>query len=675
MPPGNLIRSIGSSFSVPVKQLELLLISLKSLVHDVLLPENNSIASGDPRTAERSRPRCEFKEVEHTEHCNPRGRKRKHEPADAKNVNWTVPHLWTQIEAAARNAGPEMSPTDIVRILQTRNPADFNHLTSQVLGSYIERPALASSRWKSRVLERVGFRPGGHATRSGVLVRHDPLLESTPEVSHALQDKHPDLIIKIVAQIRLLRAAGIRMNVVTARAIILAHIRLDAPDLLSTVALSDGSLFKCSDAFVRKFLYVHLRYRPRAGTRAVQKLLANYEDQCRKSFLRIAYTTYHRRITHACFRVNIDQTQVVVQDTGASTFEEEGAKQVDITGKEEKRAWTAVVGVSASGNPLPLQIIMKGATSASLPRADAPGMAEALRRGFVFSTNPKNYWSSLLLMKTYVESILVPYWRRKMDELALPHDQPCILQLDVWSVHRSAEFRLYMRNTWPWITLDFVPGGCTGIWQPCDVGIQRPFKLAIKRAQLEDVVAETMSQLGKDDHNGHVKLDVTIGTLRKRSVAWLLAAHDAISDAESVRKAFEHCVVGSFNLSHESVTSDDAHRALFDLARSDRAFWDELNCAEIPDSNLPNLISIPTPAEMDNSPFDDALDDEIDADLDTSIEPAELFARIFGQAVVDPAPRAEELDPGEVVVEPELGRGKRRKTGNKLYNTGGYEAH
>lgn len=489
-----------------------------------------------------------------------------------------------------------------------------------------------------------------------------------------LQDQRPDLIVKIVTQIRSLRAAGVRINVVTARVVILAHIRLDAPDLLSTRSSSDGSVFKCSDAFIRKFLYVHLRYVPRAGTRAAQKLPADHEDQCRKSFLRIAYTTYHRRVAHACFRVNIDQTQVVVQDTGASTFAEEGSKQVDITGKEEKRAWTAVVGVSASGEVLPLQIIMKGATSASLPPATAPGMDEALRRGFVFSVNPKNYWSPLPLMKIYVEKILVPYWIGKMDEHGLPRNYPCILQLDVWSVHRSTEFRLYMRKTWPWITLDFVPGGCTGIWQPCDVGIQRPFKLAIKRAQLEDVVAETMSQLGKRGRDGIVKLDVTIGTLRKRSVAWLLSAHDAISDAGFVRKAFEHCTVGSFNLSHESVTSEDAHRALFDLARTDRAFWDELNRAEIPNTDLPDLRDIPAPTNLDDSPFDDAADAEIDADLDTAIEPAELFARIYGHSTAVSNPLVEELDPGDVVVE-QLGRGKRRKMGNKLYNTAGYEAH
>jgi hypothetical protein len=45
------------------------------------------------------------------------------------------------------------------------------------------------------------------------------------------------------------------------------------------------------------------------------------------------------------------------------------------------------------------------------------------------------------------------------------------------------------------IILDYVPGGCTSIAQPCDVGIQRPFKLSIKCSYHEDVVMEILEQL------------------------------------------------------------------------------------------------------------------------------------------------------------------------------------
>jgi len=45
------------------------------------------------------------------------------------------------------------------------------------------------------------------------------------------------------------------------------------------------------------------------------------------------------------------------------------------------------------------------------------------------------------------------------------------------------------------IQLDFVPGGCTGLWQPCNVGIQRLLKHEIRRAVRADVIVEALNLL------------------------------------------------------------------------------------------------------------------------------------------------------------------------------------
>jgi hypothetical protein len=59
-----------------------------------------------------------------------------------------------------------------------------------------------------------------------------------------------------------------------------------------------------------------------------------------------------------------------------------GAKQVDVAGKEEKRAWTLVVAISADGHALSFQIIAKGATKQSIASDSAPSMDEAKKLGF-----------------------------------------------------------------------------------------------------------------------------------------------------------------------------------------------------------------------------------------------------------------------------------------------------
>jgi hypothetical protein len=85
-----------------------------------------------------------------------------------------------------------------------------------------------------------------------------------------------------------------------------------------------------------------------------------------------------------------------------------------------------------------------------------------------------------------------------------------MLKFDVWSVNCSEACRPFVQKTYPWIILNFVPGGCTGIWQPCDAAIQRLLNPAIKHAQLEDVITEVSAQLDSDDDPGlynYFKLD------------------------------------------------------------------------------------------------------------------------------------------------------------------------
>ena len=139
-------------------------------------------------------------------------------------------------------------------------------------------------------------------------------------------------------------------------------------------------------------------------------------------------------------------------------------------------------------------------------------------------------------MCTYLDTIVGPYFDNQKKKLGLAPDHECILQLDVWSVHRGQEFTTWIKASHPYIIRDYVPGGCTGIFQPCDVGIQRLFKLAIRRAQHEDMVHDTVRQLEAGVLPTHIKLDINVGHLRERSVRWLVEAYHAINKPEIVKK-------------------------------------------------------------------------------------------------------------------------------------------
>ncbi|KAJ7306721.1 hypothetical protein DFH08DRAFT_663321, partial [Mycena albidolilacea] len=78
---------------------------------------------------------------------------------------------------------------------------------------------------------------------------------------------YPELCSKIMRHLRGLRALGAPLHLVSIRAIMVAAIKKERPHLFSRV-MPDGSEFRCSDSFVRKFLHNKMQWSQRASTRA-----------------------------------------------------------------------------------------------------------------------------------------------------------------------------------------------------------------------------------------------------------------------------------------------------------------------------------------------------------------------------------------------------------------------
>jgi hypothetical protein len=296
----------------------------------------------------------------------------------------------------------------------------------------------------------------------------------------------------------------------------------------------DGSSFRCSDSYLRHWLHGTLLWSERRATRAAQKIPDDWEQLCLDSFLRIAYGIKEEDIPPELF-VNSDQTQVVYAQGCKLTWTKTGSRQVTVIGEDEKRAFTIVVSISNSGELLPFQAIYQGHTTKSCPSKSAPNYDEAKGAGFRFEfSKSKTYWSTQETMCLLVDNIIAPYFAKQKAKLGLPESQKAIWQIDVWSVHRSVEFRTWMKTNHPNITLDFVPGGCTGLWQACDVGMQRIFKHSLKRSYHEDVVAAVLKQIDEDADT--IQVENKLGVLRDQSVSWLWKAHQTLNKPEIVRK-------------------------------------------------------------------------------------------------------------------------------------------
>ena len=613
-----------------------------------------------------------------------RGRKRKREATERVRVNWKHPLVFAlireaQVEVAYYDRSAAWSPVAITKRCQSKSFRIFKHLSSQVLGRWIDRSG-PSPKWSAAVLADVqlnGNTPHTMSTRSAIF------------------DSKPDLKKLVVDQLRSLRQTGVAVTIPTVHAVIIAFLQHHSPEMLEN--------FKCSDSWVRKFVQNELQWCMRKPTKASQKVPIDAESQIELSFLRHVLTFRDAPIQHAAFRVNMDQTQVVYQMGGGLTFEVIGASQVPVLGLEEKRAFTLVVAVSGLGELLPFQAIFQGKTIQSLPKKNARGHAESDKLGFIFEySGTGTYWSNLETMKTWVQKILVPYWRAKMVEFNIP-SQECLLQLDVWSVHRSREFKGWMKLEYPWILLEFVPGGCTGIFQACDVGIQRTLKLSIKRYQQTDVIDEVRAQFQNGVSPSDVKFDLTLGCLRDRAVGWMVSAFHEINKPEIVlqvrygcalpmttnvySQAFQLCKSGEFNLSHESITSPDAIRALREIQINDPIKW-----AKIALRNH-DVVSTSEASSSDEpeSPFDHVVEDDsavtvpelvasiadgplISCDVITAPEGHLELAEDSVQVTEEETQNAAVTSIEEILEKAVCGRGKRRQIKSRRYEHD-FEAH
>ena len=335
-----------------------------------------------------------------------------------------------------------------------------------------------------------------------------------------------------------LRIAGAPLSLIAVRAIIVATIQKDKPELFEQT-FRDGSTFRVSDNYCRRFLHGTMQWSEQKATKAAQKQPDNWEDVCECAFLRRAHIIKEEDIP-APLIVNSDQTGVVYGPGSKLTWAPWGSKQVSLIGADEKRAFTALLSINADGYTLPIQAVFEGLTDKSCPNpATAVHYADCIEAGFHFVPSEKrgNHWSNQWTIQRFINEILAPYLDAQKTHISRPQSQKSLWIIDVWSVHRSDEFMGWMRDNHPTILIDFVPGGCTGVAQPLDVAINRPFKQSIKVSYHADLVDDFLGQMKK---NQRLEFDTRIGPLRDASVGWLWNAYQIIQKEDLIRKVCEY---------------------------------------------------------------------------------------------------------------------------------------
>ncbi|GMF32125.1 unnamed protein product [Phytophthora lilii] len=95
--------------------------------------------------------------------------------------------------------------------------------------------------------------------------------------------------------------------------------------------------------------------------------------------------------------------------------------------------------------------------------------------------------------------------------------------------------------------LNIIPGGYTSVLQPCDVGVDKPIKEAV-RAQYDDWAAEKMATIHPDAN--------VLVPKREDIVPWIVRAWDGITE-QSIRNTFASIGFGVERIDTEPVDESD----------------------------------------------------------------------------------------------------------------------
>ncbi|KAG7365792.1 DDE superfamily endonuclease [Nitzschia inconspicua] len=169
--------------------------------------------------------------------------------------------------------------------------------------------------------------------------------------------------------------------------------------------------------------------------------------------------------------INMDQTPLPFSLASSTTLELEGEKTVTVrqTGNSKTRC-TVSLTITADGGKLKPMIIFKGQRGGTIATRELA--ASQYRDNMVLSCQ-SNAWQDEENMNDWVDGVLVPHLQQHAA------GSPVYLFLDQFAAHDTASFRTRMDSLG--VTLKLIPGKCTWVLQPIDVGIGKPFKDRVRQ--------------------------------------------------------------------------------------------------------------------------------------------------------------------------------------------------
>jgi hypothetical protein len=218
---------------------------------------------------------------------------------------------------------------------------------------------------------------------------------------------------------------------------------------------------------------------------------------------------------HEDFIINMDQTPLPFTYNAKKTLEIVGRRTIHVRKStcDTKRA-TFAMTVTASGKVLKPLLVFKGRPGGRIEKREFPTYSNKM----VYACQD-NAWMDERVMLMWVKKVLQPY------VLDAPQHIVPILFLDSYRCHMMASVVEKIQELG--VEVEHIPGGCTSLCQPVDVGVNKPFKNRIREQWQMWMIQEGIIH------------GTTTPPSREDIMQWSLAAMESLPET-FVRNAWRH---------------------------------------------------------------------------------------------------------------------------------------
>eukprot|EP00117_Sycon_ciliatum_P034838 scpid48499/ scgid26512/ Pogo transposable element with KRAB domain len=326
---------------------------------------------------------------------------------------------------------------------------------------------------------------------------------------------------RVQSYVRAIRKTGgvVNTSIVLATAIGVAQ--QTAPQVLES---NGGWLGFSSRAWGKSLL-------KRKGTKSALKVPDNI-GELRDRFTGMIQNTMEQHNIPPELVVNFDETAIAIVPASSWSMASCGSKQVPLTGLDDKRQITAVLGCSMAGEFLPAQLLYEGSTNRCHPSVKFPD-------GYDIWHSP-NHWCNESTMLRYVEKVLVPFFNKQRTKLQLDAATPGLVIMDVFRAHRTpAVMDILDTNNCKCV---FVPANCTSEMQVMDLVVNKIVKDAMKNKFIEWYSRQVVDDINDtEDRTGETcevvskfKPDLKLSTLKPLHAEWLIDVLVSVSARHDV---------------------------------------------------------------------------------------------------------------------------------------------